>query len=181
MKKLFVLSLICGFCFTGHAQGLEFGVKGGANFATITDGINNSNKTGFLAGIFVGIKPSDELVIQPEVLFSQQGTEFDADKFDLTYINVPVVAKYYVFRGLNLQLGPQFGFIVSDDIENATDDVIEQLKAESFDLSAVGGVGFDFELGIRIDARYQFGLTDIVDGREGKNSVFSIAIGYNFL
>ncbi|OAB78167.1 porin family protein [Cochleicola gelatinilyticus] len=181
MKKLFVLVFIFGAYLNSNAQGIEFGIKGGATFANISDAGDGSNKTGFLAGAFLGIKPTDVLVIQPEVLFSQQGAEFDAAKFDLSYVNVPVVVKYYLFRGLNIQAGPQFGFLISDDIDLALADVESQIEAETFDLSAVAGVGFDFELGIRIDARYQLGLNDVVDGLEGKNSVFSIALGYNFL
>lgn len=181
MKKLLLFTFMCGLCFTTAAQSLEFGVKGGATFANISDVGDSSNKTGFLAGVFLGIKPTDALVIQPEVIFSQQGAEFDVDRFDFSYVNVPIVVKYYLFRGLNLQAGPQFGFLVSDEIETPLTDFENPLKAETFDVSAVAGVGFDFELGIRIDARYQMGFTDIIDGSEGKNSVFSLALGYNFL
>ena len=140
-----------------------------------------SAKTGFQAGIFAGIKFTDKVGIQADILYSQQGAEFDAGEFDLSYVNVPVVLKYYLVQGLNVQAGPQFGFIVDDKISvGVFDDIAE---AEKADVSGVVGAGYDFPFGVRLDARYNFGLTDVSkdSGFEGKNQVFSIALGYSFL
>ena len=54
------------------------------------------------------------LRLQGDVLYSQQGAEFDLGKVDLDYVNVPIVFKYYLVKRLNLHVGPQFGFLVSD-------------------------------------------------------------------
>lgn len=101
---------------TAFSQNLDLGIKAGANFANISDVNDLSSKTGFQAGIFAGIKFTDKVGIQADVLYSQQGAEFDYGKFDLNYVNVPVVLKYYLVQGLNIQAGPQFGFILDDDI-----------------------------------------------------------------
>lgn len=169
---------------TAFSQGIDLGIKAGANFANISDVSNLSNKTGFQAGVFAGIKFSDKIGIQADMLYSQQGAEFDGGEFDLTYINVPVVLKYYIIQGLNIQAGPQFGFVVDDKISlDVFGDIGRKAKAEDFDLSGVIGAGYDFPLGIRVDARYNFGLTDVSkqEGFEGKNNVFSLALGYSFL
>ena len=103
---------------------------------------------------------------------------------DLNYVNVPVVLKYYLFQGLNVQAGPQFGFILDDDIYVDTFGTNSiEANAEKSDVSGVVGAGYDFPFGIRIDARYNFGLTEVskTENFEGKNSVFSIALGYSFL
>lgn len=169
---------------TAFSQGIDLGIKAGANFANISDVSHLSNKTGFQAGIFGGIKFSEKIGIQADMLYSQQGAEFDGGEFDLTYINVPIVLKYYIIQGLNIQAGPQFGFVVDDKISfDVFGDISRKAKAENFDLSGVVGAGYDFPMGIRLDARYNFGLTDVskIDGADGKNSVFSVALGYSFL
>lgn len=181
MKKLIVVIAVLFMGTTAFSQGLDLGVKAGVNFANVSDVNDLSNKTGFQAGIFAGINFSDKLGIQADLLYSQQGAEFDAGKFDLSYVNVPVVLKYYLVQGLNLQAGPQFGFIVDDKISlDVFGDIAE---AEKADVSGVVGAGYDFPFGIRLDARYNFGLTDVTKEEDfkGKNQVFSIALGYSFL
>jgi len=161
---------------------MDLGIKAGANFSSITDAQGFSNKTGFLAGVFVGAKFGDKIGIQADLLYSQQGAEFDAGSFDLTYVNVPVVLKYYLFKGLNLQAGPQFGFIVNDDITSVPGSIFDNAKAESFDLSGIVGVGLDLPFGVRLDGRYNFGLSEVVKTNTNnfKNSVISLSLGYSF-
>lgn len=177
MKKLIViLTVLIGT--TAFSQGLDFGVKAGANFASISDADDVSSRTGLLGGIFLGIKFSDKIAIQGELLYSQQGAEFDEEKIDLNYVNVPVIVKYYFVQGLNLQLGPQFGFVVDDNVEEVFDNIIE---AEDSDVSGIVGLGYDFPFGINVDARYNFGFNDVFKDQDGKNSVVSLAVGYSFL
>ncbi|HZH70094.1 MAG TPA: porin family protein [Flavobacteriaceae bacterium] len=175
MKKLILGVFAVFFAITSYAQGIDFGIKAGANFSTLTDATGLKNKTGFHGGVFLGLKFNDKIALQPELLYSQQGAEFDMGKVDLNYINVPVIVKYYLVQGLNIQLGPQFGFVVDDNISNAI------FEAEDFDVSGVVGAGYDFPFGIRLDARYNFGFTDVVKDTGSKNGVFSIALGYSFL
>ena len=174
LKLLFVLLIITQM---SYAQEIDFGVKLGANFATLNDASNASNKTGFVGGAFLGLK-FGKIGIQPELLYSQQGAELNASDIDLNYINVPVMLKYYLIGGLNVQVGPQFGFIIDD---NLSESIGSGIEAETFDLSGAAGLGIDLPLGIRADARYIFGLTDIVDGEDGKNGVFTLSLGYSFL
>jgi hypothetical protein len=175
MKKLILGVFAVFFAITSYAQGVDFGIKAGANFSTLTDATGLKNKTGFHGGLFLGLKFNDKIALQPELLYSQQGAEFDMGKIDLNYINVPVIIKYYLVQGLNIQVGPQFGFVVDDNISNAI------FEAEDFDISGVIGAGYDFPFGIRLDARYNFGFTDVEKVSGSKNGVFSIALGYSFL
>ncbi|WP_271424869.1 porin family protein [Aequorivita sinensis] len=184
MKKLMIAFCALFMGATAFSQNLDLGIKAGANFANISDVNDLSSKTGFQAGIFAGVKFTDKVGIQADVLYSQQGAEFDYGKFDLNYVNVPVVLKYYLVQGLNIQAGPQFGFILDDDIYV---DVLGansiKANAEKSDVSGIVGAGYDFPFGVRLDARYNFGLSDVskTDGFEGKNTVFSLALGYSFL
>ncbi|MBV1924219.1 MAG: porin family protein [Flavobacteriaceae bacterium] len=171
MKKLVLIVFTALLSTATFAQGVDFGIKAGANFATLTDASGLDNKTGFVIGVFGGIKFNDNIAIQADLLYSQQGADPKIGDLDLDYVNVPVVLRYFVFKGLNLQAGPQFGFIVEDS----------DIDAESFDLTGVAGVGYDLPMGIRLAARYNFGLTDVVKDSGSKNSVFNLSVGYSFL
>lgn len=180
MKRILLIVFASFLVVNTYSQGLDLGVKAGVNFATINDASSNfDNRTGFHAGVFLAIKFNDKLAIQPEMLYSQQGAEFDIGKFNLDYVNFPVVMKYYVINGLNVQVGPQFGFVVNDEI--SIDGIAGDIEAEKFDVGGIIGAGVDMPFGLRIDARYNFGFSDVYNEAEGKNSVFSLALGYSFL
>ena len=182
MKKLIVAVITLFIGTTAFSQSIDLGVKAGANFANITDASGLSNKTGFQAGVFGGIKFTDNIGIQADILYSQQGAEFEFGKFDLDYVNIPIVLKYYLIQGLNIQAGPQFGFVVNDDVYTdsfGTSSI--KTNTKNSDVSGVVGAGYDFPFGIRFDARYNFGLTDVIEGAKSKNSVVSLALGYSFL
>lgn len=173
LKLLFVILITAQL---SYAQEIDFGAKLGVNFATLNDASGFDNKTGFVGGAFVETKFS-KVSLQVEFLYSQQGAEIEATDFDLNYVNVPVLLKYYLIGGLNIQVGPQFGFLIDDNLE---DSVISDVEAETFDLSGAAGLGLDLPLGIRADARYIFGLTDTFDNFDGQNGVFMLSVGYSF-
>lgn len=182
MKKLIVAVIALFIGTTAFSQELDLGIKAGVNFSQISDIDNLSNKTGFQAGVFAGIKFTDRIGIQADVLYSQQGAEFDAGKFDLNYVNIPIVAKIYLIKGLNIQVGPQFGFIVKDEVYQISyGGGTGKVDAEKSDISGVVGAGLDLPFGIRVDTRYSFGFTDALGYTESRNNVFSIALGYSFL
>ena len=175
MKKVLLIVAICFAFGTYHsvqAQEVDLGLKLGANFSNLNDtkNLDLSSKTGLVAGAFASIG-FNKWAIQPEVLYSKEGSK----NFDMDYINVPVLVKYYfVGHFLNLQVGPQFGFLTHDSIK-------DQAEAKDFDLSGAAGLGLDLPLGIRLDARYNFGLTKVTEDHNGKKGVFTVAIGYSFL
>jgi hypothetical protein len=171
MKKLILIVFTALLTFSAFAQGVDFGIKGGANFATLTDVSGLDNKTGFVIGVFGGLKFNDKVGIQADILYSQQGAKFSLGDIDLDYVNVPVVIRYFIVQGLNVQAGPQFGFIIEDN----------DADVESFDLAGVLGVGYDLPMGLRLAARYNFGLTDAVKDSGSKNAVFNLSVGYSFL
>ncbi len=179
MKKFILLFVTFGlFAVEAQAQGIDLGVKAGVNFANITDASGLSNRTGFVIGAFVGGKLGDKIGIQGDLLYSQQGAKADPEKIDLNYVNVPIVIKYFLTESLNLQAGPQFGFVVDDNIKQVFNNIA---TAESFDLTGVVGLGYDLPMGIRLEGRYNFGLTDVVKNESGKNTVVTLSVGYSFL
>jgi hypothetical protein len=97
--------------------------------------------------------------------------------------------KIYLAAGINLQVGPQFGFVTKADQEypdingqTSTADIKDELKGS--DLSAGLGAGWDLPFGLTIDARYNLGLSK-VNGKnmpqEQKNQVFQLSLGYKLI
>lgn len=195
MKKIAGLTFILVSCalFQVNAQEFGFGLKGGLNLAKLQvddPEASYESRTGYHAGIFLRGK-FHKIGIQPEILFSTQGskvtTDIDSYKESFTYLNIPVILKFYMFKGLNIHAGPQFGFLLDAESEYnplglGNIDIKNDYKKS--DISASLGAGYDFGFGLNADVRYNIGLKDIndkVDGEEVKNQVFMISLGWNFL
>ncbi len=179
MKNLALIVAAFFISTTVFSQELDLGIKLGSNFASISDAQQGSStRTGIQAGIFGGVKFNDKIAIKLDVLYSQQGADFDAGTFDLTYVNLPFVLKYYLVSGLHIQAGPQFGILVDDSIKDLYEEIVE---AETSDISGIIGVGYDLPLGLRVEGRYNFGLTDILEDSNIKNSVLTLSVGFSFL
>ena len=175
------------------------GVKAGPNFAKInTDasaGENYKNRTGFHGGAFLLFKAT-KIGVQPEIIFSQQGSKVEVNSQNLesnfSYVNIPIIIKLYTVAGINLQAGPQFGFVTSaetpieDQLNPGTykvEDVKDKMK--SSDITAAFGVGWDLPFGLTIDARYNLGLSkifkespDTQQTSDAKNQVIQVSVGY---
>ena len=186
MKQIIVTLVFIGASISSFAQAkVAIGIKGGPNFANInTDasaGENYKNRTGFNFGAFVLFR-GEKIGIQPEILFSQQGSTIkysgDPDvKSNFSYVNIPLVVKLYTVAGINLQVGPQIGLLTSAKIDDS--DVKDQLKSTDFSLAL--GVGWDLPFGLSIDGRYNWGLSDINSGADVssvKNQVWQFSVGY---
>jgi hypothetical protein len=168
---------------------VSLGIKGGLNFANVNStsvGAAFDSRTGYHAGAFVSIKMT-KIAIQPEVIFSQQGstvkisgTSFDSN---FSYVNIPVMLKFYVVSGLNLQVGPQFGFLTSStgpDPSGSGTLVDYKNYLKSSDISVGLGAGFDISK-FSIDARYNLGISEINDNASisaAKNQVFQLSLGF---
>tara|TARA_R110000868_G_scaffold63569_1_gene191755 strand:+ start:113 stop:685 length:573 start_codon:yes stop_codon:yes gene_type:complete len=190
MKKI-ILTVAAVFAFGfSNAQETKFGVKGGLNLANLAGDIeNNSSKIGFNVGGFVEIKVSDKFAIQPELLFSTQGTKFEADgddlKFNLSYLNIPVMAKYYVANAFSLEAGPQIGFLTSAKVALGSEKEDIKEDFESIDFGFNFGAGYDFTENLSAGVRYNLGLSNIAkteagDNTKVQNSVLSLSLGYKF-
>lgn len=202
-KTLLIIALTLGTIVSTQAQedGIRFGAKAGLNLASISgDGTDDlSTRTALHAGALVEIPISDKFAFQPELLFSAQGAKFDfsdqgftdESTFRLSYLNVPLMGKFYVAEGFSIQAGPQIGFLLSakdvgEDSFNGEyeDDIKDIFKGIDFGVNF--GLGYQLDMGLFFDGRYNLGLTDVTDEREGgddgsnQNAVFQISVGYKF-
>ncbi|OYQ46342.1 porin family protein [Flavobacterium aurantiibacter] len=175
MKKLYLIILLA-FIPLMQAQTLGIGIKAGANYSDIkSDNFKSSPIASYYFGGFVEVSLFENLSIQPEVLYSSQGASIDGgDDINLDYINVPVLAKFYLTsKTFSIEAGPQFGFLVNDNIGNA-------FETESFDFAAVGGLGYNITDNISVHARYILGLTEASKDAEVTNTSVQVGIGFKF-
>lgn len=178
MKRIILVMLFVAGTVSGAlAQAsVALGIKGGLNFANINTtsvGAAYNSRTGYHAGAFVNVKFT-KLAIQPEVIYSVQGSDISGTSLEMGYINIPILLKFYLVGGLNLQAGPQFGFLSS-----ATQGGVDvKSLVESSDTSVALGAGFDISKFV-IDARYNLGLSDVDKAApEAKNQVFQLSVGF---
>jgi hypothetical protein len=214
MKKISYL-LFAGIMFgaAGVASAqvqLAVGLKGGLNFASLNTNssikANYGNRTGYHGGAYVMFKFT-KVAIQPEIIFSRQGQTFTFNSKDYNsnydYINIPIMVKFYLVGGLNLQAGPQFGFLASSkgavinnfNSSNASVSTGQDLKnfMKSSDVSIGVGFGWDLPLGLNVGARYNIGVSDInkysgnqappgqvssLGTSQAKNQVIQVSVGY---
>jgi len=185
MKKIMLVAIAVMTFGFASAQNVKFGVKGGVNFANLGGDADGSSFTGFNVGSLAEIKLLDKFAIQPEILYSLQGSDFSENGFDdklkISYLNIPVMAKYYVIKKLSVEAGPQIGFLLSakEDGEDVKDDF------KSLDFGFNFGVGYDITESFFAGVRYNLGLLNIADNVNGdnfktNNNVFSISVGYKF-
>jgi hypothetical protein len=111
-----------------------------------------------------------------------QGAKSGDDKTTLSYINVPVMIQRYIkSTGFYFETGPQFGFLISakDKVNGTETDVKSELK--TFDFSLNFGLGYRFNSGLGVGARYGLGITPInKSGYDANNAVISGGIFYIF-
>lgn len=182
----------------------QIGIKGGVNFSTITGGDFEDGKdprTSFNVGLLAELPITDHFSIQPEVLYSAQGFDIrqndDGDdwEYQLDYIQVPILAKIYLIKGLSVEAGPQFGFKVNEEVDyNPNDDGgdieidPDDSTIKKFDTSIAAGAAYKFDNGFFISGRYTYGLTDIfeddsllnLNNVNAKNAVWQFGIGFMF-
>ncbi|MGK7394366.1 MAG: porin family protein [Candidatus Cyclobacteriaceae bacterium M3_2C_046] len=183
---------------------------------------NTSPRIGFNGGVYGIFNISEAFAIQSEILYSLQGTNFvdpeyyvdyiylgygsvvpDIDAYgdieardNLHFLNIPILASFYVAPGFSIQIGPQVGFLLNGtakfdnvaeaeevftEFEEAT-DITDQLN--NISLAGVLGIQFEMRSGLGFGLRYNYGFTDVLDDTEDEltttNQVGQLYVGYTF-
>lgn len=188
MKKIYLSVLIlAATVFTASAQlapTFQFGLKGGANFATINDiSLSSSTRTGYQFGVWTRLGAAG-LHVQPELYVTSKGASLKGDdgKINLTSLDLPILLGTRIGLGpiaARIQAGPIVSFVIDDESKfgDAIGEVwkVKEYKNQSFGLT--GGVGVDI-MKLRADLRYEHGLSDVYKGDNGKMSLWTLSIGY---
>lgn len=179
MKKLFIFAIVVmSFSMVSNAQDINLGVKGGINFANINGSdLDYDGRTGYHVGLVGEVSLAGTFAVQPEIIYSAQGAKLGDIDLNVDYLNIPILAKLKFADIVSVEAGPQFGFVINDDLSEAFGEIIE---AETFDLSGAVGASAKFTK-FFAQIRYNFGLTEIVKDSDLKNGNFQISVGYYFL
>lgn len=190
MKKLFlavVAMMVSAATFAQNEAGqITIQPKVGVNIANITDADDADPRIGLAAGAEFEYGLTDNIGLSAGVLYSMQGAKTTEDGADCTlkldYLNVPILANFYVAKGFAVKLGVQPGFKLSSKAKAKGSGASVELDVDgikSVDLSIPVGVSYQYQ-NIVFDARYNWGVTKIVEDSDSKHSVFQITVGYKF-
>ena len=204
-KKLLFASLALGLMSISGIQAQEktasFGFKGGLNFSNLyTDQVDDNNVlTGFNAGLYAKFPIAKGIAIQPEISYTTKGAELvynnafakGTSKFNVNYIEVPVLLVMNITDNFNVHVGPYAAYMVSGKTETDSNIFTSENKLDTndfnkFDAGIAGGVGVDLDA-LNFGVRYNYGLTNIGKERnfggtnytfpDAKNSVLSVYVG----
>ena len=177
MKKFMMMVAMAFATLTASAQAeagtLTLKPLVGINVANITNSDADA-KVGLAAGAELGYQLNESFAVTAGAIYSMQGAKNDGYKLNLDYINIPILANYYITKGLAVKAGIQPAFNVKAEGE---DGDIEGFK--SFDLSIPVGLSYEISDFV-IDARYNWGMTKVLEGFDSKNTVFQFTVGYKF-
>jgi len=201
-KTILLISLTILTLTTAKSQEkIQFGVKAGFNFTNIISDflIEKEYKTGFHIGVLAEIPFGAKFSLQPEILYSTQGVKgneilltvhfpggpayppFSAE-YKLDYIQVPILAKFYLFKNFSLDIGPSFNFLVN--IEETRGSVSISDFGNNFEFGGILGISYKLKSDLFGSIRYTKGFTDVFDRdyftENVKNYGFLIGIGYLF-
>ena len=210
-KLLTIATCIALFGASAVAQESGFGAKLGLNMANISGDVeDNSMRISFNLGGYYTFMVSDKFGVQPELVYSGQGTKFASstqevflgldpvtfepiygteetpeEVFAMNYINIPIMAKYYFTESFSVLAGPQIGILMSAKSKTDDEDVDVKEFFNTTDIALGIGLEYALESGLNFSARYNIGMTtiekDLADGQDGnKNSVIQIGVGFMF-
>jgi hypothetical protein len=193
MKKLVFIPLMV-ISMSLCAQTFQFGLKGGLNISNFTgttfENVDNKALLGFHGGALLSLLFGDNFAIQPEALFSTQGTRVSTidgnENYRVSYINIPVMFKYRFNGGFYLEAGPQVGFKINESVPNQQGGTAEDF-ARNMDFALDAGLGFHGKSGIGVGGRYVLGISKVgrVDDTNFnpsfRNGVAQIFVFFTFL
>lgn len=195
IKKVVLSLIMFSGMYVASAQSwsddVQFGVRGGLNLSTVVgDDVDEPDaRNGFYAGLLAEVPLSKRVSIQPEVFYATQGFDLaeqegqEDSSFKLDYIQIPVMFKFYIIDGLNIQVGPQFGFKMNEEVNlvgGSTEIDFDTDTIKDFDMQIATGVEYKFGKNLFAQARYTRGLSKMIEDTDAYNSVLSLGVGLMF-
>ena len=193
MKKMMMIVAMAVCSLAANAQNevgqLTLKPMVGINLATLTGLDENKMRVGLVAGAEAEYGVATNFSISAGVLYSMQGTKWSegdvTETWKMDYINIPILANYYVIPGLAIKAGIQPAFKASakakvSDGSNSISGDLEDVSG--FTLSIPMGLSYEYKNFV-LDARYNLGVTKVFKhngDKTPKNSVIMFTLGYKF-
>lgn len=171
---------------------IQLGITAGATPSTFggEEFDDTETRVGLIAGGRAIIPFTENFGMQPEVLYVQRGSAFEATEAEvsLNYIEAPILFRASLPIGPvtpKVLIGPTVGVLLNGSVE--VDGVDVDLDTDEFnrvDVGATVGAGFDIDVGpgsLSVDARVGQSLMDITDNEPNTfNQGLDLLAGYNF-
>jgi len=165
MKKIILFSIfLIGVQLTSNAQLFEWGVKGGLNYSSngdIVDEVGDviadpKGNSGFHFGLFT--KTKGRIYIRPELVYTQTNSDYkvngESSKLTFKKIDAPILLGLKIIGPLHAVIGPSFQYIIDTNLEDIKIEDVEN------NFTVGGTVGLTVQLGkLGIDARYERGFS----------------------
>lgn len=199
----------------GESQWGTLGPEQFPQVFTIGFSKGTAHRLGWRAGVEASYQLTSRFALAAELKYSLEGVKYDDidipesttdySKLDRTiisgislsqhYLQLPILARYYVLPGLAVQAGLQPGYCISSKLNcdinyggktvDIPDNKVNYLS--KFDMSIPVGISYEAK-GVVLDARYNIGLTNVnkesfVKGMStpsSRNSVIEFSVGYRF-
>ena len=198
MKKILMVAAMMIATLSANAQNEvgQFTLKpmAGVNLATLTKTDDSKLRVGLAAGVEAEYGVAENFSLSLGALYSMQGVKFTEKgsgatldvTYKLDYINIPVLANYYLFKGFAIKAGIQPAFKASAKVKAELSSGSASVKdsetldgVKGFALSVPFGLSYEYESFV-LDARYNLGVTKAFDAGDSKNSWFMFTLGYKF-
>lgn len=194
MKKLFVILAVALLSLGASAQ-VRFGAKVGFDMTHFWGkDIKHGMQPNYQVGALMEYKFNDRFGIAPEVVFAAQGGKFKVagvtDKYNMNYINVPVMLKFYASNNFSIDFGPQLGINVyaKEKLSGGGVDINNDIKDDTKTIDFGVGLGATYNIteNAFVQARYTLGVTKVFKNVAGlgtpdvKNGNIQVAFGWMF-
>ena len=204
MKKFILVLAALTFSIAAYSQGFEIGIKGGMNITAAdvmkeaSKDVQITNKNTYNGGVYGRLKIKlIGIFVQPELVYNTRGYNFDITangktyniKQQAYYLDVPVLVGLKMFKFLRVYAGPNFQYLLKNEITGVDDVVALAIDFKKTDMKKANTglqIGFGLDLSkFRVDVKYDFNPTDMgspfsYQGKEQliKTSMVTIQLGY---
>ena len=163
MKKTLIIMML--LASTGLVAQSSFGVKAGLNygdngkieFSDVTQADVDS-KVGYHLGAYYRMELPFGFFIRPELLYTETKSEIEynsqSSNYDVSKLDLPILAGVKVFGPLNVFVGPSLQYILKNDFEDLEIKDVEN----NFTVGAQFGLGVSLG-SLGVDVRYERALT----------------------
>jgi hypothetical protein len=192
-KKAILLGAALSFLSSGaFAQDFHLGLQAGANVSSLTgedvatyvSGGSLTHKIGAVGGVILQLGLSEMFAISLEPLYTQKGilTSSGGDTtFDLAYVSVPLMLKYYIPLGPVKPYVQAGGAVSFNTLANAINDggTTALTDIEPTEVGVIAGAGLEIDKFL-INIRYEIGLTNVSTDPAVliQNGTLSVMVGY---
>jgi hypothetical protein len=173
----------------------------------LTNGmVSTSSRAGFHAGGFVNVPLNEFISVEPGLYYSQKGYLMKGDlniksldfiganasaELQSSYIDMPLLLRVDLVKGLHIYAGPQVSYLAKNNLQvqagalgmsffKRNIDVTDQFS--KWDFALAGGVGYQFDNGLSLQAGYDYGLSkvDANSSFRSYNTAVKVGVGFSF-